>query len=34
MSRIPRGTEPECRFCDEETCFGCPLMRSEDDDDW
>lgn len=33
MKHKTRGTEIECQLCDEETCFGCPLMHEEDEED-
>lgn len=33
MKHKTRGTEIECVMCTEETCFGCPLMHGEEDED-
>lgn len=33
MKRKTRGTEIECQLCDEETCFGCPLLRGDSADE-
>lgn len=33
MKHKTRGTELECQMCTEETCFGCPLMHEEDEDE-
>lgn len=33
MKHKTRGTEIECQMCDEETCFGCPVMQTDEEDD-